>query len=46
MALLDDAAPCMVGVENGLISRHPLADAWTRKKNLDDLIVKLSSGLE
>ncbi len=46
MALLDDAAPCMVGVENGLISRHPLADAWTRKKGLDDLVVKLSSGLE
>ena len=43
-ALIEDASPCMVGVENGLISRHPLADAWTRKKNLDDLIVKLSSG--
>ncbi len=45
-ALLDDAAPCMVGVEDGLISRHPLADAWTRKKELDKLLVKLSSGLE
>lgn len=45
-ALLDDAAPCMVGVENGEISRHPLADAWTKKKQLDSLLVKLSSGLE
>jgi len=46
MALIEDAAPCMVGVENGLISRHPLADAWTRKKALDELLIQLSSGLE
>lgn len=45
-ALFDDAAPCMVGVENGKISRHPLADAWTRKKELDKLLVQLSYGLE
>ena len=45
-ALLDDAAPCMVGVEEGSISRHPLADAWTRKKKLDKLLVQLSYGLE
>jgi len=45
-ALLDTAAPCMVGVQNGVINRHPLADAWTRRKNLDKLLVQLSSGLE
>ena len=45
-ALFDDAAPCMVGVQNGEICRHPLADAWTRKKELDKLLVQLSSGLE
>lgn len=46
IALLEDAAPCMVGVEAGSISRHPLADAWTRKKELDQLLVLLSSELE
>ncbi len=45
-ALLDDAAPCMVGIEEGKIVRHPLADAWTRKKELDSLLAKLVSELE
>jgi 6-phosphofructokinase 1 len=46
IALIEDAAPCMVGVENGVISRHSLADSWTRKKALDELLIQLSSGLE
>lgn len=46
MALLEDAAPCMVGIEEGKIVRHPLADAWTRKKELDQLLVKLITELE
>lgn len=45
-ALLDDAAPCMVGIEEGRIVRHPLADAWTRKKELDTLLATLVSELE
>lgn len=45
-ALLEDAAPCMVGIEEGTIVRHPLADAWTRKKELDTLLVKLVTELE
>jgi len=46
LALLDDAAPCMVGIEEGKIVRHPLADAWTRKKELDGLLLKLVTDLE
>lgn len=45
-ALVDDAAPCMVGIEEGKVVRHPLADAWTRKKELDDLLLKLITELE
>ena len=45
-ALLDDAAPCMVGIEEGTIVRHPLADAWTRKKELDALLLSLVTALE
>ncbi len=45
-ALLDDASPCMVGIEEGKIVRHPLADAWTRKKELDTLLARLVSDLE
>jgi len=44
-ALVDDAAPCMVGIEEGNIVRHPLADAWTRKKELDQLLVALITDL-
>lgn len=46
MALVEMAAPCMVGVEEGLIARHPLADSWTRKKELDTLLVTLVSELQ
>ena|GEM_PF-5987417 len=38
LALIDDAAPCMVGIEEGRIVRHPLVDAWTRKKELDQIL--------
>ncbi len=46
MALVEMAAPCMVGVEEGRIARHPLADSWTRKKELDTLLVTLVSELQ
>ena len=45
-ALLDDATPCMVGIQGGLLVRHPLADAWTRSKELDQLLVTLVTELE
>jgi len=44
-ALLDDAWPCMVGEINGLISRHPLADSWIKRKHLDSLLITLSENL-
>jgi 6-phosphofructokinase 1 len=44
-ALIDGAAPCMVGVETGRTVRHPLADSWTRKKELDPLLLRLVTEL-
>ena len=44
-ALLEGAAPCMVGEMAGEVVRHPLADSWTMKKPLDDLLVLLSERL-
>ncbi|MBD3368906.1 6-phosphofructokinase [Candidatus Fermentibacteria bacterium] len=42
-ALIDGAAPCMVGEEDHEVTRHPLADSWTRKKSLDPLLVSLAN---
>lgn len=44
-ALLDGAWPCMVGEIDNEISRHPLADSWTNRKELDPLLVTLSETL-
>lgn len=41
-ALMDGAAPCMVGIMAGGIVRHPLANSWTTRKPLDPLLVRLS----
>jgi len=45
MALLDDAAPCMVGEINHEIVRHPLQDSWMKKKSLDQLLIRISEEL-
>jgi 6-phosphofructokinase 1 len=44
-ALLDGAWPCMVGEIDNEISRHPLADSWTNRKQLDPLLITLSETL-
>ncbi len=44
-ALLDDGWPCMVGEENYGVVHHPLPDSWTRKKELDSLLVQLAENL-
>lgn len=44
-ALLDGAWSCMVGEIDGEITRHPLADAWTNRKQLDPLLIELSENL-
>jgi len=41
-ALMDGAAPCMVGIMAGNVVRHPLASSWTMRKPLDPLLVSLS----
>ncbi len=41
-ALVDGAAPCMVGEEDHEIVRHPLADSWTRKKEIDPILTELA----
>jgi len=41
-ALIDGAAPCMVGIVAGEIARHPLEMSWTVRKELDPLLVRLS----
>lgn len=40
-ALIEGRAPCMVGVENGCVSHHPLPDAWNRKKQLDPMLLQI-----
>jgi 6-phosphofructokinase 1 len=40
-ALLEGRAPCMVGVENGIISHHPLPDTWQNRKQLDPLLLQI-----
>lgn len=40
-ALLEGRAPCMVGVENGNVSHHPLPDTWRNKKLLDPLLLEI-----
>jgi 6-phosphofructokinase 1 len=42
-ALMDGAAPCMVGIMAGTVVRHPLEMAWTSRKELDSLLVHLSN---
>lgn len=42
-ALCDGAAPCMVGEVSRCIVRHPLADSWTKKKDLDPELVRLAA---
>ena len=44
-ALLDGAWPCMIGEIDGEIARHPLADSWTNRKELDPLLITLSEYL-
>ncbi|MBN1433245.1 6-phosphofructokinase, partial [Candidatus Fermentibacterales bacterium] len=44
-ALLDGAAPCMVGEVGGRVERHPLPESWNRKKPLDSLLVELAERL-
>jgi 6-phosphofructokinase 1 len=44
-ALLDGAWPCMVGEVDNEITRHPLADSWTNRKQLDPLLITLSEKL-
>ncbi len=44
-ALLDGASPCMVGEVDSEIVHHSLIDSWTRKKELDPLLVTLSEQL-
>lgn len=43
--LVDGAGSCMVGEINGEIAIHPLPDAWTKKKELDPLLLELSETL-
>lgn len=40
-ALLEGKAPCMVGVENGKVSNHPLPDTWNNRKQLDQLLLRI-----
>lgn len=40
-ALVNRHAPCMVGIENGAVSRHPLPDTWSRRKPLDPLLLQI-----
>lgn len=44
-ALLDGAWPCMVGEIDNEITRHPFADSWTNRKQLDPLLIILSENL-
>lgn len=44
-ALLDGISPCMVGEVDSEIVHHSLIDSWTRKKDLDPLLVTLSEQL-
>jgi len=44
-ALLDGSYPCMVGEINSEIKTHPLTDSWTKRKQLDPLLVILSDNL-
>jgi 6-phosphofructokinase 1 len=45
IALLEGAAPCMIGEMNHEIVRHPFSDSWTRKKHLDPLLIRISEEL-
>jgi hypothetical protein len=40
-ALIEGCAPCMVGVENGIISHHPFPDTWLNRKQLDPLLLEI-----
>ncbi len=42
-ALLDGAAPCMVGEVAGSLLRNPLSSSWLGRKPLDPVLVHLSS---
>ncbi|MBD3277683.1 MAG: 6-phosphofructokinase [Candidatus Aegiribacteria sp.] len=42
-ALLEEAWPCMVGEVDNEIMRHPLADSWTSRKELDPLLIELAT---
>jgi len=42
-ALMDGAWPCFVGEMNSIVTRHPLADAWTNRKELDPMLLNLAS---
>ena len=44
-ALLEGAWPCMVGEINSNITRYPLQDSWTKRKQLDPLLITLSENL-
>ncbi len=44
-ALLDGAWPCMVGEVNSEITHIPMRDSWTRRKQLDPLLITLSENL-
>ena len=41
-ALVEGHAPCMVGVMSDEVVYHPLPDSWTRRKELDPLLLKLA----
>ncbi len=41
-ALCEGAAPCMVGEVSRRIVRHPLADSWSFKKEIDPELVRLA----
>jgi 6-phosphofructokinase 1 len=40
-ALINHRAPCMVGVENGILSHHPLQDTWVNRKHLDPVLLQI-----
>lgn len=41
-ALVEGRAPCMVGVMSNEVVYHPLSDSWTRRKELDPLLIRLA----
>lgn len=41
-ALAEGVWPCFVGEVDSTVERHPLADAWTTRKELDPLLLQLS----